>query len=329
MLQQTQVARVSESYARFLERFPTVRALAEADEQAVLVAWQGLGYYRRARHLHAAAKMIVDEFGSRMPRSVDDLLRLPGVGRYTAGSMASLVFGQAVPAVDGNVRRVLARWDAQTGPAGDAKKIAWSWARAGELARIAPRPGQFNEALMELGATICTPRAPRCRQCPTAALCEAHRRGLEGDIPAPKRRTPRPAVHHHAVLIQRGRRLLLEQRPSTGLWAGMWQAPTVECDRVLRTREIRRSLPVSINGLRKLGVFEHHTTHRRITFHVFAAHIRGRGGRRAGRGEWRRLHELDDLPMSNAQRRVLRHRRAEARPRYPRRGTFTGVSVRG
>jgi A/G-specific adenine glycosylase len=304
MLQQTQVARVVESYAPFLKRFPNVRALAEAEEQEVLAAWRGLGYYRRARHLHAAAKMIVDAFGCRMPRSVDDLLRLPGVGRYTAGSMASIVFGQAVPAVDGNVQRVLARWEAKEGPAGDAGLLAWSWRRAADLVGMTPRPGELNEALMELGATICTPRAPGCGQCPMVAFCEAHRRGLERDIPAPKRRSPRPAVHHHAVLIQRGDQLLLEQRPPAGLWADMWQTPTVECDRVLRTREIRRSLPVSINGLRKLGVFEHHTTHRRITFHVFAAHIRGRW---AGRGEWRRLHELEDLPMSNAQRRVLRH----------------------
>ncbi|MDY7109551.1 MAG: A/G-specific adenine glycosylase [Planctomycetota bacterium] len=307
MLQQTQVVRVIESYGQFLRRFPTVRALAGADEQAVLAAWRGLGYYRRARLLHAAAQMIVDEFKGRVPRRVDDLLRLPGVGRYTAGAIASIVFGQAVPAVDGNVQRVLARWHAKAGSAGDGKIVAWSWKRAGELACAAPRPGELNEALMELGATICTPRTPECGRCPMARLCEAHRRGLAQEIPAPKRRAPRPAVHHHAVLIRRGDRLLLEQRPLTGLWAGMWQAPTVESERRLGEAEIRRALPVSIDGLRRLGVFEHQTTHRRITFHVFAAHIRGRRGLPGRQGAWRGTQELDDLPMSNAQRRVLSH----------------------
>jgi A/G-specific adenine glycosylase len=307
MLQQTQVARVVESYGRFLKRFPSLRALAAADEQAVLAAWRGLGYYRRARHLHAAARMIVDEFRGRVPRAADDLLRLPGVGRYTAGAIASIVFGAAVPAVDGNVLRVLARWDAKRGSAGEREMIAWSWERAGELVQLAPRPGEFNEALMELGAMICTPRKPDCARCPVARLCEAHRRGLVGKIPAPKRRAPRAAVHHHAVLIRRDDRLLLEQRPATGLWAGMWQAPTIESDRALPEAEIRRALPVSIVGLRRLGVFEHHTTHRRITFHVFAARIRGQAGRRGRRDEWRTIEELGDLPMSNAQRRVLRH----------------------
>ena len=301
MLQQTQVARVVDSYQAFLKRFPTVRALAGADEQAVLAAWQGLGYYRRARHLHAAARMIVDEFSGRVPRATADLLRLPGVGRYTAGAIASIVFGRPEPAVDGNVQRVLARWHARADAPGDRAMIAWCWERASALAKIAQRPGELNEALMELGAMVCTPRAPKCRQCPVAELCEAHRRGLEEVIPAPRSGPARPAVHHHAVLIQRGDRLLLEQRPRAGLWAGLWQVPTVESKRPLRCGEIRRALPVTVDGLRRLGSFAHHTTHRRITFHVYAARSR------ALRGAWHVSDDIDDLPMSNAQRRVLRH----------------------
>jgi A/G-specific adenine glycosylase len=309
MLQQTQVARVAECYEPFLKRFPTVRALAASDEQQVLAAWQGLGYYRRARHLHDAARMIGGDFNGRVPRTVADLLRLPGVGRYTAGAIASIVFDRPEPAVDGNVQRVLARWYARPDPPQDRAMIAWCWRRAGELVRQASRPGVFNEALMELGAMVCTPRAPNCRRCPVADLCEARRHGLEETIPPPRPAPPRAAVHHHAVLILRGGKVLLEQRPPAGLWAGMWQVPTVESKRVLRAGEIGRSLPILVNGLRRLGTFEHNTTHRRITFHVCAARIRGsrgRRGRRGWRGEWRVLDDIDHLPMSNAQRRVLR-----------------------
>lgn len=303
MLQQTQVARVVGSYQPFLKRFPTPAALAEADEQQVLAAWQGLGYYRRARHLHKAAGMIISEFNGRVPEALDDLLRLPGVGRYTAGAIASIVFGRPEPAVDGNVQRVLARWHARSDPPQDRAMIAWCWRRAEELVRQAACPAAFNEALMELGAMICTPRAPKCRRCPVAELCEARRRGLEETIPSPKPAPARPAVHHHAVLVLRGGKMLLEQRPPAGLWAGMWQAPTIESKRILQAGEIRRALPILVNGLRKLGTFEHNTTHRQITFHVYAARSRGR---RARRGEWRVPDDIDDLPMSNAQRRVLR-----------------------
>jgi len=300
MLQQTQVARVVECYEPFLKRFPSVQALAEADEQAVLAAWQGLGYYRRARYLHAAARMLISEFNGRVPEAIDDLLRLPGVGRYTAGAIASIVFGRREPAVDGNVQRVLARWYARSDPPQDRQMIAWCWRRAEELVRQASRPAVFNEALMELGAAVCTPKSPKCGECPMMEYCQARRHGLDEVIPPPKKASARPAVHHHAVLILRGGKVLLEQRPRAGLWAGMWQAPTIESKRILRAGEIRRALPIVVNGLRKLGTFEHHTTHRRITFHVYAARTRAR------RGEWRLPDDADDLPMSSAQRRVLR-----------------------
>ncbi len=307
MLQQTQVARVSEYFNKFIRRFPTVKALAAADEQEVLALWQGLGYYRRARNLHAAAKIIAKQHGGRVPRKADVLRQLPGVGPYTANAIASIVYQQSEPVVDGNVRRVLARWH------GHDLTVNESWARAGELVKPSEHPGLFNEALMELGAVVCTPRAPRCPSCPVGELCQARRRGVEGRVPAPKPGIRRKVVHHHAVVVGRNGKVLLEKRPDNGLWSSMWQVPTIEADRALRPAELRRRLAVTVVGMRKAGTFEHATTHRLITFHVYAALARGGATKRrsdeATKGSrkriWRRCDDVADLPMSNAQKRVL------------------------
>ena len=320
MLQQTQVSRVVDRYLAFVRRFPTLKSLAAANEQEVLAQWQGLGYYLRARSLHAAAQMIVTDFGGRVPRDAKRLRKLPGIGRYTAGAIASIVYGQREAAVDGNVRRVLARWFAK--PLTDDE----AWGRAESLVEAAPDPGSLNEALMELGAVICTPRAPSCERCPVSRHCRAFQRGVQENLPLPRPAARQKVVHHHAVVIFRGRgrgrdrKLLLERRPTNGLWSRMWQVPTIESERALRPAEIRRRLAIAVDGLRRHATFEHHTTHRRITFHVYEAGTRdeGRGTRRSqergtrdeGRGTrrksvWRRPDDVDDLPMSNAQRRIL------------------------
>ncbi len=316
MLQQTQVARVVDCYRAFVRRFPTLKSLAAANEQEVLAHWQGLGYYLRARSLHAAAQMIVRDFGGRVPRDAKRLRKLPGIGRYTAGAIASIVYGQREAAVDGNVRRVLARWFAK--PLTDDEV----WARAESLVESAPEPGTLNEALMELGAVICTPRAPSCERCPVSRHCRALRRGVQEHLPLPRPSARQKVVHHHAVVVFRGRgrgrgrdtKLLLERRPANGLWSRMWQVPTIESDRPLRPADVRRRLGVSVEGLRKLTTFEHHTTHRRITFHVYEAEgkvktskdqqVRNQKGPRR-ESLWRRPDNLGDLPMSNAQRKVL------------------------
>ena len=295
MLQQTQVSRVVPRFKAFIQRFPTVRALSTADEQDVLAMWQGLGYYRRAQHLHSAAQIITTQFGGRVPSTVDRLQQLPGVGRYSAAAIASIVYGKAEPMVDGNVRRVLARWEARTGATSDA----WAWERAAVLVRSASAPGTFNEALMELGALICTPKTPQCLHCPVARHCKAFQRSAQNRIPLPKRAARQKLVHHHAVVIVRGGKMLLERRTSKGMWSRMWQAPTIEADSPLRFEEVRAALPVRVYQLMKRGRFEHQTTHRRITFHVYTAKSRAR------RGVWRRPEDIGDLPMSNAQRRVL------------------------
>ncbi len=308
MLQQTQVSRVVPAYLEFLRRFPTVQSLAAAPEQSVLAAWKGLGYYRRARSLHAAAQSIVRDFHGRVPRDAATLRALPGVGRYTAGSIASIVYGRREPLVDGNVARVLARlWaDAEADP----------WVHALALVSVAPEPGVFNEALMELGALVCTPASPRCGACPIAAHCRARAAGIQGSIPPPKRPARRRREHHHAVVIRRGGRTLLEQRPDRGMWSGMWQVPTVESPRRLDHAQIRSALRAPAARFVPCGTFLHQTTDRTITFHVYTATT----SRRPPGAAWVGVATLELLPMSNAQWRVLRLAQADApasRPAAP------------
>lgn len=313
MLQQTQVSRVVPTFKAFVKRFPTVRVLAAADEQDVLAMWQGLGYYRRAQQLHSAARMITTQFGGRVPSTVDRLRQLPGVGRYSSAAIASIIYGKPEPMVDGNVRRVLARWEARTGAASDA----WAWERAAVLVRSASAPGTFNEALMELGALICTPKTPQCQQCPVARYCKAYQRNAQHRIPPPKKAPRQKLVHHHAVVIVRGGKVLLERRSSNGMWSRMWQAPTIEADSPLRPEDVRAALPVRVYQLIKRAHFEHQTTHRRITFHVYTAKSRAR------RGVWRRPEDITDLPISNAQRRVLAL--APSAPHYAEAGSAAGA----
>ncbi|TVQ58461.1 MAG: A/G-specific adenine glycosylase [Phycisphaerales bacterium] len=300
MLQQTQVARVLEHYVPFLKRFPSLRALAEADEQEVLAHWQGLGYYRRARHLHAAARAVMSAHRGRLPRSAAALESLPGVGRYTAGAIASIVHDEPVPIVDGNVTRVLSRIEGRQGPAHDTKGQAAIWSIAERLVSRAESPGVFNEALMELGAIICTPRAPRCSECPLASHCRAYGDRTQHLIPPPKPTARRNVIHHHAVVFRRGDRILLEQRPDRGLWAAMWQVPTVEAENELTTDHLRAALPYPAVHLEPRTTFLHETTHRRVTFHVYL------GTTRVRRGVWQPVRQLNERPLSNPQRFIVK-----------------------
>ena len=201
MLQQTQVATVIPYFHRFLERFPTIADLAAAEEQDVLRLWQGLGYYSRARNLHKAAKAVVNQFGGRMPNDVDALLKLPGVGRYTAGAIASLAHDRVAPILDGNVIRVISRLDHLLTDPRERTAQAHLWQRATEILPKT-RVGDFNSALMELGATICTPRAPQCLICPVRSFCEAAERGDPESIPPPKKSKPTPLVKRWILAIR-------------------------------------------------------------------------------------------------------------------------------
>jgi len=309
MLQQTQVATVIPYFERFIAAWPTVQALAAADEQQVLRAWQGLGYYRRARLLHAAAGKIVADFDGHVPDRVELLLTLPGVGRYTAGAIASIAFGRSEPILDGNVARVLARWFAIDNPIDATATRSRLWRLAGQMAP--PRTaGDFNQAMMDLGAMVCLPRNPTCHQCPVARLCRAHVEQKVHVLPVTTaRRTPKRVTHHIVAIHRRGQHLF-QQRPQQGLWATMWQMPTAEQFTVrINDRQVRRwveqQFGLMIAPPHRVGTFNHQTTHRAICFVIWQAQaIAGR--LRRGSGQWRTLEKIGELPLANPQRRAMK-----------------------
>ena len=223
MAQQTRVETAAPYHRRFMDRFPDVRALAEAEEDDVLGLWEGLGYYARARNLRRAARRVVSEYGGRIPREVSDLRTLPGVGPYTAGALASVAFGLPEPAVDGNARRVLSRLeDLETASPSELDRVSRTL-----LDEASERPGDVNQALMDLGSAVCTPRRPRCGACPLSDRCLARRRGTIGLRPPPSRRTPSPERVEAAAVVRRGREVLVLRRPSDGLLGGLWDFPSV------------------------------------------------------------------------------------------------------
>lgn len=241
MLQQTTVQAVIPYYRHFLKRFPSLRALAKAHPDAVLTAWSGLGYYSRARNLHLSAQICLNEFSGRIPRDVDTLKRLPGIGPYTAGAIASIAFDQRTPIVDGNVARVLSRLLRLTSDPKTSEGSKIYWARAEQ---ILPKKscGDFNQALMELGATVCTPTRPLCPLCPLRSSCQAYLKDNPVRYPRIAKTTRYRNVHLTAALIQRNGSLIMMRRPKRGALQQMWEFPLVEgdCDTLLHTYSLKR-----------------------------------------------------------------------------------------
>ena len=259
MLQQTQVSRVIPAYARFIDRFPDVRSLAAAPIDDVFGLWSGLGYYRRARNLHAAAQMIVRDFNAIVPRDVNDLLKLPGVGRYTAGAIASIAFGEREPIVEANSRRVIARLVGHGEPVGGAGDEPL-WRIAAELVP-ARDPGLFNQAVMDLGATVCTVTRPLCNKCPLAGSCVARATGRVEAIPALPRPRAVKQLRETALVLQAGDRVVVEQRGEGEWWEGLWDFPRAAAG------ERRKA------GDRLLGTVTYTVTHHRITCRVVARRL--------------------------------------------------------
>ena len=226
MLQQTQVATVIPYFERFMARFPDVASLAAAEVDAVLHLWSGLGYYARARNLHRAARMIMTEHGGTFPTRFEAVHALPGVGRSTAGAIMSLALGQRYPILDGNVKRVLARHAALPGWPGQAAVEKRLWALSDSFTP-ATRAGAYNQAMMDLGATVCTRTRPACERCPVAADCAAYAAGNPTDYPHRKPKRERPQRQVTMLLLEREGELLLERRPPSGIWGGLWSLP--EC----------------------------------------------------------------------------------------------------
>ena len=269
MLQQTQVSRVEERFETFLERFPTPDAMVDAGQDDVLAAWEGLGYYRRARFLHASAESIVTEHAGRVPSSVEELLALPGVGRYTAGAIASIAFGRQAPIVDGNVARVVSRLGAMDAQSDDPELIAASWSASAAMVESTDRPGTLNEAVMELGATICTPASPRCDQCPIQSSCRGRAQGIETKIPRPKSRPVRSVIHIHHVIVRRGDEILLERRPSGGVWGGLWQPICLESETELEPEVVAERFGSWVGSPTPLARVRRLLTHREVHLHLY------------------------------------------------------------
>ncbi len=329
MLQQTQVATVQPYYERFLRRFPDVQALAAAPQQQVLELWAGLGYYRRVSQLHDAARIIMKTYNGVFPSTMVELLALPGIGRYTAGAVASIAFGRSVPVLDGNVMRVLCRLGnlhADIARPATRKRL---W-QAATLLVPHHDPGTYNQALMELGATVCTPTAPRCPVCPARGLCLARRRGTAARLPARSTRGPTPLWQRWAAVVEApGARLLL-QRPGGGLWAHLWEFPTFERHgqplTATRVRGLlRQALAIDVSVYPTPVRLRHQLTHRTMDYLVFTAstaavpttvRLPTCGPKSYLAHRW--ASDLDEVPVASVTRKILAaiHGRPSPRPHH-------------
>jgi A/G-specific adenine glycosylase len=309
MLQQTQAATVTSYFEQFLKQFPTVKHLAAADEQQVLRAWEGLGYYRRARHLHQAAQVLARLPSDELPSDPAVWAQLPGVGRYILGAVLSQAFEARLPIVEANTRRLLSRLFGQQGEPNSAEVTRWLWQTAQD---ILPRRriGDFNQALMELGALICTPKRPQCSACPLRSGCVAYRAGLQEKITG-KGLPPAPEeVREIALVVRQAARVLLVRRPSTGRWANMWEFPHAALA-THETHELVAHRLLSELGLTadlgdRLQTIRHGVTRFRITMECLAATYRSGEFHSTYYEEsrWLEPEALTDYPVSSPQRRL-------------------------
>ena len=270
MLQQTRVETVISYYERFLARFPDVAALACAPEDDVMKLWEGLGYYRRARNLQKGARQVMEAFGGEIPSTTDELLKICGIGAYTAGAIASIAFDKAVPAVDGNVIRVVSRL------AGIRENVGIPSVKR-EIERIAAalvppeRPGDFNQAMMDLGATVCMPGTPGCDRCPLTALCDAYRAGDAEDIPELPRKNPPKEIEYDLCLVFSGGRVLMRQRTETML-QGLWIYPMIESWHTAKQlpAAVKRRTGLAVTGIEAAGEARHVFTHQVWKMKIYA-----------------------------------------------------------
>lgn len=344
MLQQTTVRAVIPYFNSWMDRYPTLQELADASEEDVLRSWEGLGYYSRARNLHQAARETVSRYGGKLPEEVEELRDLPGIGDYTSGAVASIAYGKREPAVDANITRVLSRLFAlKKNPEQEHLKTdpavrRYLYRLAGRL--LPPdRPGDFNQALMDLGSSLCKPNDPVCNQCPFEQWCRAHNLNLTGQIPERGKPTPTKSLEAALGIILREGKVLIQRRPPEGLFAGMWEFPggkvrrgtwepgrggageekskrgdtgtrrwtgkAQESPEEAVVREVREETGLRTQVCEKLGIFNHSYTRFRVRLHVFTC--KRTGGRLTNpEARWVTLEDLEDLPMPSANRRIVR-----------------------
>lgn len=310
MAQQTRLDSMLPYYSRWMRRYPSIRSLARSAEQDVLALWEGLGYYSRARNLRRAAQIVIKEYGGRLPSTVEELNNLPGIGAYTAGAIASVAFGVDAPAVDGNAVRVLSRLFDVDMPASSASAQKFFRSLAAQHLP-AGRAADYNQALMDLGAQVCTPRQPKCGDCPLRVECRAAALGIEEQRPVKIRVKAPPRRHFAAAVVQQRGLVLLVQRPSTGLLAGMWEFPNAplrsqRSAKAALRKELKQSLGLVLPFEHRLGEFEHAYSHFSVCLQVFHHPLQGLrpkvNTKRPHR--WLPISQLKSLPMGKLDRRI-------------------------
>ena len=314
MLQQTRVETVIPYFENWMRLFPTIYALASASEHDVLNAWEGLGYYSRARNLHKAARIVTEHHNGKLPRDLDVLRKLPGIGRYTLGAISSIAFGMDVAALDGNIKRVYSRIFDISEPVDSTvgEKILWDQAEA-NLPR--GQAGDYNQALMDLGATICLPKNPRCLICPLMKICKARINGTQNERPVmkPKRDVPH-YIHAAAVIIgeigKTRNKVLLAQRPSQGLLAGMWEFPNGRVNED-PAKGLAKALKTGYNlrgharrNKEALTTVQHVYSHFKVTVYAFQCELQS--APQNGNLRWIPIRELDDYPMGKIDRQIAK-----------------------
>ncbi|MGZ5001377.1 MAG: A/G-specific adenine glycosylase [Methylomonas sp.] len=310
MLQQTQVSSVIGYFNRFITRFPNVQSLAEADLDEVLQHWSGLGYYARARNLLKTAQIVADK-GGKFPQTVEDLSALPGIGRSTAGAILSIACGQSQPILDGNVKRVLSRLHAVRGWPGDNKVATQLWAIS---AQYTPpqRTGDYTQAMMDLGATLCTRSKPNCEICPVADGCQARRLDLVNQLPEARPRKELPVKQLYFLLLQdRENRLLLERRPPAGIWGGLWSLPEFGDLRQLQDWSLRHNCKI---GLQQTLPSQRHTfSHYHLDYTPLLARLENpiNNVMEAGRTVWYKAHDINSLGLPAPIKRLLQQHYTE------------------
>jgi len=306
MLQQTQVKTVIPYYKKFLESFPTLHHLARADLSKVLKVWEGLGYYTRARNLYRASQIVLNRFHGRVPKTLKDLLSLPGIGRSTAGAILSIGFNQEAPILDGNVKRVLSRLFALSGTSPKTGKLLWRYS-----ASLIPKghASSFNQALMDLGATICTPKDPLCSRCPLKKLCLACGLGNPERYPSRFIKKRIPHIESIAAVIQKDGKVLLNQRPLKGLLGGLWEFPNWKMEetsgsrvRVRLKNHIKKEMKIDVEIKEFMGTFKQTFSHFKLTLDVFKCKAIDKG--KEERGKWVCIKDVDQYPMARIFRRI-------------------------
>lgn len=312
MLQQTQVATVLPYFERWVERFPTLESLANAELAEVLIMWEGLGYYSRARNLHKAARLVISDHGGELPAELKELIKLPGIGRYTAGAILSIAFNQRQAALDGNIRRVYTRLLNSKEPTEtpQSEKLLWDFA---ERSLPPVRAGDFNQALMDLGAMICLPQAPDCARCPLKDECLAFQHGRQNDLPVKVKKSAIPHLIVGAGVVRRDSKVLIARRPPRGLLGGLWEFPGGKLEasdqdiQACIRRELIEELNLKVTVAELVGVYSHAYTHFKVTVHAYFCEAEtGEDIAETADLKWALPADLDTYAMGKVDRRIAK-----------------------